>query len=83
MALDLRRHGPALPLVPPVRAMHAPAAACMAVAIVTLAGAAAKPMLGYSLLPSVNERDFPIHGITDPNSFRPEMLRNLDRRRSG
>ena len=57
------------------RATHTPAAAYIAVAVVTLAGVAAWPMLGYSLLPPFKERDFLIHWIADPSTSHPEMLR--------
>ena len=52
-----------------------PAMAYITVAVITLAGAAAWPFLGYSLLPPFKERDFLIHWITDPSTSHPEMLR--------
>jgi CzcA family heavy metal efflux pump len=57
------------------RATRTPAAAYITVAVVTLAGAAVWPMLGYSLLPPFKERDFLIHWIADPSTSHPEMLR--------
>jgi CzcA family heavy metal efflux pump len=57
------------------RATRTPMAAYITVAIVTLAGAATWPMLGYSLLPPFKERDFLIHWIADPSTSHPEMLR--------
>jgi CzcA family heavy metal efflux pump len=56
-------------------ATRTPAAAYMTVAVVTLAGAATWPFLGYSLLPPFKERDFLIHWIADPSTSHPEMLR--------
>jgi Cu/Ag efflux pump CusA len=52
-----------------------PAVAYITVAVITLAGAAAWPFLGYSLLPPFKERDFLIHWIADPSTSHPEMLR--------
>ena len=52
-----------------------PAAAYIAVAVITLGGVAVWPMLGYSLLPPFKERDFLIHWITHPSTSHPEMLR--------
>jgi CzcA family heavy metal efflux pump len=52
-----------------------PAMAYITVAVITLAGVATWPMLGYSLLPPFKERDFLIHWITDPSTSHPEMLR--------
>jgi Cu/Ag efflux pump CusA len=57
------------------RATNTPAAAYITVAVITLAGVAVWPMLGYSLLPPFKERDFLIHWITDPSTSHPEMLR--------
>jgi CzcA family heavy metal efflux pump len=57
------------------RTTRTPAAAYVTVAVVMLAGGAAWPMLGYSLLPPFKERDFLIHWITDPSTSHPEMLR--------
>jgi CzcA family heavy metal efflux pump len=57
------------------RTIRSPAAAYVTVAVITVAGAAAWPFLGYSLLPPFKERDFLIHWITDPSTSHPEMLR--------
>ena len=57
------------------RATRTPAAAYLAVLVVTVAGIATWPMLGYSLLPPFKERDFLIHWIADPSTSHPEMLR--------
>lgn len=57
------------------KATRAPAIAYIAVAAVTLAGAATWPFLGFSLLPPFKERDFLIHWIADPSTSHPEMLR--------
>jgi len=61
------------------RATKTPAAAYITVAVVTLAGAATWPLLGYSLLPPFKERDFLIHWIADPSTSYPEMLRTTKR----
>jgi CzcA family heavy metal efflux pump len=57
------------------RATRRPKAAYVAVAVITLAGFATWPMLGFSLLPPFKERDFLIHWIADPSTSHPEMLR--------
>jgi len=56
-------------------ATRTPVAAYITVAVVTLAGVATLPFLGYSLLPPFKERDFLIHWIADPSTSHPEMLR--------
>ena len=56
-----------------------PAVAYIAVGVVTLAGVATWPMLGYSLLPPFKERDFLIHWIAEPSTSHPEMLRITQR----
>ena len=57
------------------RAIAKPAVAYIAVGVITLAGLATWPMLGYSLMPPFKERDFLIHWITHPSTSHPEMLR--------
>jgi len=56
-----------------------PVVARTAVVVVSLAGLATIPMLGYSLLPPFKERDFLIHWIADPSTSHPEMLRITQR----
>lgn len=57
------------------RATRRPMAAYITVGVITLAGVATWPMLGFSLLPPFKERDFLIHWIADPSTSHPEMLR--------
>jgi len=61
------------------RTTRTPRAAYAGVAVITLAGVAAWPMLGYSLMPPFKERDFLIHWIADPSTSHPEMLRITQR----
>ena len=61
------------------RTTRTPRAAYASVAVITLAGVAAWPMLGYSLMPPFKERDFLIHWIADPSTSHPEMLRITQR----
>ncbi len=56
-----------------------PAVARTAVVVISLAGVATIPMMGYSLLPPFKERDFLIHWIADPSTSHPEMLRITQR----
>jgi Cu/Ag efflux pump CusA len=55
--------------------INRPIVARSAVVVVSLAGLATIPLLGYSLLPPFKERDFLIHWIADPSTSHPEMLR--------
>jgi CzcA family heavy metal efflux pump len=57
------------------RTTRKPLTAYITVTVITLAGAAIWPMLGFSLLPPFKERDFLIHWIADPSTSHPEMLR--------
>jgi len=57
------------------RATRKPMTAYATVMVITLAGVAIWPLLGFSLLPPFKERDFLIHWITDPSTSHPEMLR--------
>jgi len=61
------------------RTTRTPRAAYAGVAVITLAGVAAWPMLGYSLMPPFKERDFLVHWIADPSTSHPEMLRITQR----
>lgn len=57
------------------RLVRRPAGAYAVVAIVAVAGGAAVPQLGQSLLPSFKERDFLMHWVTDPSASLPEERR--------
>jgi Cu/Ag efflux pump CusA len=57
------------------KATRGPRPAYIAVAVVTLAGAAMWPLLGHSLLPDFKERDFLMHWVTKPDTSHPEMVR--------
>lgn len=57
------------------KATRSPRPAYVAVAVVTVAGAALWPLLGHSLLPSFKERDFLMHWVTDPGTSHSEMVR--------
>ncbi len=57
------------------RATRTPLPAYVTVAVVSLAGVVAWPLLGHSLLPSFKERDFLMHWVTHPSTSHPEMLR--------
>ncbi len=57
------------------KATRGPRPAYVAVAVVTLSGAAMWPLLGHSLLPDFKERDFLMHWVTNPGTSHPEMVR--------
>ena len=57
------------------KAVRSPKPAYVAVALVTLVGAATWPLLGHSLLPDFKERDFLMHWVTKPDTSHPEMVR--------
>jgi CzcA family heavy metal efflux pump len=72
------------PLVPPLqrgyeavlsRIVRRPRRAYAAVALATVAGILALPLLGSSLLPTFKERDFLMHWLTKPGTGQPEMYR--------
>jgi CzcA family heavy metal efflux pump len=72
------------PLVPPLqrgyeavlrRIVHRPRRAYAAVAVATVAGVLALPLLGSALLPTFKERDFLMHWLTKPGTGQPEMYR--------
>ena len=57
------------------RIVRSPLSAYLTVGIFVLAGVAAVPFLGQSLLPSFKERDFLMHWLTRPGTSQPEMVR--------
>jgi CzcA family heavy metal efflux pump len=57
------------------RIIRAPTPVYLGCGLVLLAGAAALPTLGQSLLPSFKERDFLMHWLTPPGTSHPEMYR--------
>ena len=57
------------------KATRGPRPAYVAVAAVTIVGAAMWPLLGHSLLPDFKERDFLMHWVTNPGTSHPEMVR--------
>jgi Cu/Ag efflux pump CusA len=57
------------------RVLRTPLPGYITVAVFVVAGVAAWPFLGHSLLPSFKERDFLMHWVSDPSTSHPEMLR--------
>jgi CzcA family heavy metal efflux pump len=61
------------------RAIAAPRATFVSVAVVVLAGVGVVPLLGAGLLPSFNERDFLMHWVPAEGTSHPETFRITQR----
>ena len=57
------------------RVTRTPRLSYITVALVSVIGVGAWPLLGHSLLPDFKERDFLMHWVTEPSTSHPEMVR--------